>query len=303
MENGKIKVQGRIIEISNAEKALYPKSKFTKGDVLDYYCAISDIMLTHLQNRPLSFHRYPNGIEYQHFVQQEVPHFFPKWMSRKKVVKENGYITHTICNDKKSLIYLASQAVLEFHTWLSRDDAVRNPDKMVFDLDPTSRSIEKLRKATLEMKIILENLGLQSYVMTSGSKGYHIAVPLDRKTDFRKVSELSKKIAKFAATQKKDIFTVQQRKGKRGNKIFIDYFKNNYAQTSIAPYSLRAIEGVPVATPLSWKEMNSKDIRPDKYNIKNIFRRIGQKGDPWKDIYKKGQSLKKIENHLKKAKI
>lgn len=295
MKNQKIKIQGRTIEFSDTEKIFYPKSKITKGDVIDYYSLIAEYILPHLQSRPISFYRYPNGIGYRHFVQQEVPYYFPRWIKRKKVEKEEGTITHAICNDKKTLLYLAEEAVLELHAWSSREDKIRNPDKMVFDLDPTGNDMERVRMAALMVrKILEEELKLQTFVMTTGLRGYHVVVPLDRKMNFNRVHKIAEKIARFITRQNDKLFTIEQRKIRGGRKVFIDYLRNSYGQTSIAPYSLRAQEGAPVATPLFWEEMQNKNIHPQKYNMKNIFRRLKQKGDPWKDIYKRGQSLGRI---------
>lgn len=295
MKNQKVKIQGRTIEFSDTEKIFYPKSKITKGDVIDYYSSIAEYILPHLRSRPLSFYRYPNGIGYRHFVQQEVPHYFPWWIKRKKVAKEEGIITHAICNDKKTLLYLAEEAVLELHAWPSREDKIKNPDKMVFDLDPMGNDMEKVRMAALMAREILEEkLKLQTFVMATGLRGYHVVVPLDRKMSFDRVHAIAEKIARFIAKQDDKLFTIEQRKARRGKKVFIDYLRNNYGQTSIVPYSLRAQENAPVAAPLSWEEMRNKNIHPQKYNIKNIFRRMGKRGDPWKGIYRSGQSLREI---------
>lgn len=300
MKDQKLKIQGSASEISNTEKNFYPKAKITKGNVLDYYENISKIILPHLKDRLLVFDRYPNGIEYQHFVQQEVPDYFPKWMDRKRVAKEEGgYITHAICNDKKSLLYLVQEAVLEFHTWLSRVDKIKNPDKLVFDLDPTGTNIDRVREGALFIKNILDELEIKSYVMTTGGRGYHIVIPLDRKMDFNKAHMIAERIAKYIANKNKDLFSADPRKSGRRGKVFVDYVRNSYGLTEVCPYSLRAKEGASIATPVTWDEMKSKRMSPQKYTIKNILRRISQKGDPWKDIYKNGQSLKKIEKKLK----
>lgn len=302
MKDQKIKIGSRTLEISNTDKLYYPKNRIKKGDILDYYCKISEYLLPHIKKRLLSMHRYPNGIEYQHFVQQEIPQYFPAWIDRKRVRKEDGYITHAICSDKQSLVYLANEAVLEFHIWPSRNDNVNNPDKLIFDLDPPKGNVVKARKAALAIKEILEEIGLRAYVMSTGSQGYHIVVPLDRKLSFKKTYPISEKIAKMAVRAYPSLLTTELRKEKRGGKVFVDYMRNSYGQTSIAPYSLRARKGAPIATPLSWEEMRNASTNPSRYDIKNIFRRLSRIDDPWKDINKDKQSLTKAQRKLDKIK-
>jgi len=302
MKDQKIKIGNSTIEITNAEKIYYPKNRIKKGDVLDYYCKISEYLLPHIKKRLLSMHRYPNGIEYQHFIQQEIPGYFPPWIARKRVKKEGGFITHTICDNKQTLIYLSNEAVLEFHIWLSRSDNVTNPDKIIFDLDPPKGNTQKARKAALAMKEILDDISLRSYVMSTGSNGYHIIVPLDGKLSFKKTHPISEKIARIAEKSYPSLLTTEQRKEKRRGRVFVDYIRNSYGQTSIAPYSLRAKNGAPIATPLSWDEMRRASTDPAKYDFKNIFRRLSRTGDLWQNIYEEKQSLTQAKGKLDKLK-
>lgn len=283
------------IELSNEDKVLFNESGITKGDIIEYYKKISPVMLPHIKGRPLTLHRYPDGINEKGFYQKQISNYFPKWIDRVSVNKKEGEkITHVLCNDKKTLIYLANQACITFHAWLSNTDNLNKPNRMVFDLDPSNDDITLIIKAAKELKRTLDNFNLKSYLMTTGSRGVHVVVPIIPEFNFDEVRNYAKKIAEMVVKKNPDQYTVEHRKEKRNGRVFIDYLRNSYAQTSVVPYSIRSKKGATVATPLEWSEINSKDFDPQKYTINNIFRRLGQKEDPWKNIDLNKGSLKDI---------
>lgn len=287
------------VEISNSDKILFGKSGITKEELAKYYRDISDIMLPYVQNRPISMKRYPNGIDEEGFYQKEAPDYFPDFVKRVRVSVEDGSQLQVACNNTETLVYLADQACITPHIWLSKEDKLNYPDRLIFDLDPPKGDFTQVRESALILKDILDELKLNSFVMTTGSKGLHLIIPLDRSQKYEDVRSFARdfgdKVVEF-----EDGFTMEQRKNKRGNRVFIDYLRNAYGQTSVPPYSVRARENAPVATPFHWDELNDKEINSQSYNIKNIFRRLSQKDDPWKGIGRRGQSIKKAKKRLER---
>ncbi len=284
-------ISGHKIEISNPKKELY--SGITKQDIIDYYVKVSSLMLSHIRKRPIAMKRYPNGITSDGFYQKEAPKYFPSWITRAKVRKGSSHQDMIICNDKAAIAYLANQAVLTWHIWLSTTDNLENPDKMIFDLDPSNKDFSQVKEAARTIKKKLDSINLRSFLMTTGGKGLHIVIPIKPEHHFDKVRSFAKKLAQNVVSENPDGFTLEHRISKREGKIFIDYLRNAYAQTAVAPYSLRAKESAPIATPIGWDEL-SRLKSSQQYNIKNIFRRLNRKKDPWKDINRLRQKLSDI---------
>jgi bifunctional non-homologous end joining protein LigD len=235
-------------------------------------------------------HRFPDGITKEGFYQKQVPDYFPSWIYRKTVpLKKGEKQTLVIVDDADSLLYLANQGVLVFHAMLSCADAVNKPDKIVFDLDPSGDDIKELRFAARLLKKKLEEYGLHPFVMTTGSRGYHVVTPIIPEHSFIKVHAFAKKIADSLADEYPDRLTTEMSKSERKKRVFIDYLRNSYNQTSVAPYSLRAHEGAPVATPINWSELSK--TKPQQYTIKTLFKRLSRKQDPWKNFDKKAMRL------------
>jgi bifunctional non-homologous end joining protein LigD len=254
--------------------------------------------LPHLRDRPLSLQRFPDGIAKDGFYQKDVPDYFPDWIDRAQLAKENGTITHVLANRAATLVYLAGQACITLHAALSRVDDIAKPDRLIFDLDPSDDDFEKVRFAARKLHEVLRGGEVTSYVQTTGSRGLHIVVPLDRSAGFDDVREFARKLAKRLCDANPDQLTIEQRKSKRGARVFIDYLRNAYGQTSAAPYSVRAKPGAPIATPLDWSEVGNPKLGPRTYTLRNIFRRLGRKDDPWRDIDRHAQSLATIQDKL-----
>ncbi len=300
MDDRKINVDSYTIEISNLGKVFFPDENITKGDLIDYYRRIAPIMLPYLEERPLMMHRFPDGISKQGFYQKEISDYFPDYIQRTSVEKkeQGGSQTLVVCNNAATLVYLANQACITPHVWLSRRDNPEYPDKLIFDLDPPSVDFEPVRTGARLLKEMLEEIGLTSFVMTTGSKGLHVMVPLDRKGDFNTVRAFASGLADFLAQKEPELFTTETRKDKRQDRIFLDYLRNAYAQTAVPPYAVRAKFGAPVAAPLDWHELESRKLHSSTYNLKNIFRRLGQKDDPWQKAMHKPESLDKPRKRL-----
>ena len=296
-----IKTSGHEIELSNPGKEIFPDAGLTKKDLVEYYQRISEYILPYLEDRPMMLHRYPNGIDGKDFYQKEEPDYFPDWIDTIKVdVKKEGQDKQEFvnCNSEATLLYCANQASITPHVWLSKKDNLRHPDRMIYDLDPPEGEFEVVRECAKDFRKLFEELELNAFVMTTGSKGIHVVLSLDRKSGFEEVRQFAKDVANLLADRKPDNYTVETLKKKRKGRLFLDYLRNSYGQTAVAPYSLRARKGAPVATPLDWNEIGDKDLDSQSYHHGNIFRRLGSKNDPWKDFFKKQNNLTKARKKL-----
>lgn len=295
-----ITLGNRQIELSHLDKVFFPDSGLTKGDLVDYYRRIAEVALPHLRDRPLSMHRFPDGITGEGFFQKNLPDYFPDWFDREEMKKEGGTVTYAIANDAASLVYLANQGCITPHLGLARRDKPDRPDRMIFDLDPSVDDFAKVQEAARLLKGELDELELPTFVQTTGSRGLHVVVPLDRSQAFDPVRDFAHRLVDRLAERHPKLLTVEHRKDKRGDRIFLDYLRNAYGQTAVAPYAVRAKEGAPVATPLRWSEAGAGDLGPRRYTIENIFRRLAQIEDPWADIGRNAVALGKARERLAK---
>ncbi len=296
-----IDVNGQEIEISNPDKPMFPDDNITKGDLVEYYGKISEYILPYVKDRPMMLHRYPDGIDGNEFYQKQVSDYFPDWIDTIKVkVKKEGKDEQEFvnCNSQATLLYCANQASITPHVWLSTKEHLSHPDKMIYDLDPPEGNFDVVRKCAKDLRELFEELGLTAFVQTTGSAGMHVVLPIDGKSSFDEVRKFAADVAALLAEREPDFYTVETFKEKRKGRLFIDYLRNSYGQTAVAPYSIRARKGAPVATPLDWDEIGSKELTPQSYTITNIFRRLGNKEDPWKGFYTHANSLRKAGKRL-----
>jgi len=286
-------LDGHTVELSSLDKVYFPQSGLTKGDLIAYYLKIADTMLPYLRGRPLTLHRFPDGIGKDGFFQQNISPYFPAWIARVTVEKEEGGdVTHAICDDAATLVYLAQQGVITPHVWLSTVEDLRRPDRLIFDLDPADNTEDygPVRQAARIVGEALRALGLTPFVMTTGSNGFHVTAPLVREDDFDTVRALAQELAGLLAAQHPDLLTDEQRIAQRQGRIYLDTLRNSYAHTAVPPYAVRAKPGAPAATPLDWDELDSA-MTPRRYTIENLFRRLAQKPDPWRDMLAHAASL------------
>lgn len=296
-----IEVGSRTIEAANLDDVIFPGPGMTQGDLISVYRRLADTMLPHLAGRPLTMERYPDGIDEKGFYQRQAPDYFPEWICRVSVhvKEEDGEQSAVVCEDEATLVYLVDQGVVTPHVWLSRADRLTQPDKLIFDLDPPDDDFDSVRAAGELLRDILFELGLTPFVMTTGSRGAHVVVPLARKEDFDDVRAFAQGVAELAVGEAPDRLTVEMRKKDRGDRLFVDTLRNAYGQNSVAPYAVRAKAGAPVATPLAWDEFSDDSMDSQRYSVENIFRRLGQKADPWADIAEQAQSLSQPRRRLK----
>ncbi len=274
----------RDFEISHPTKLLFPDDAITKADLIDYYERITDAMLPHVRGRLVMMHRFPDGIRGNDFYQKDVPDYFPRWIHTVAVKKEEGELRQLTIENGATLAWLANQGTITVHVGTSRCDAIRQPDRLVFDLDPSEDSFAAVRAAARAARELLESLGMRCWPMTTGSRGLHVVAPLDRSADFDEVRAFAADAAGFLAQWRPDELTVEIRKNKRRGRVFVDYLRNAYAQYAVAPYSVRALPGAPVATPLDWDDIDRGLADARHYSIANVFRRLAQKKDPWRQM-------------------
>jgi bifunctional non-homologous end joining protein LigD len=288
----------RSFEISNADKILFPDDGISKGDLIEYYRRVAEVMLPHVRGRVVTMERFPDGIDGDGFYQKDVPDYFPDWIETVAVAKQGGTLRQLTIENRETLAYLANQGCIAIHVWPSRADDLLHPDRLIFDLDPSTDDFAPVRKAARAVRQALDEVGLPSFVMTTGSRGLHVVSPLDRQADFAAVRDFAVSLARLVAGRDEASFTVEQRKNKRGDRVFIDYLRNAYGQHGIAPYSVRPKPRAPVATPLDWHELGDAKLHPRKYRLGNLFRRLSRKDDPWRDIARRASSLKQARARL-----
>jgi len=288
-----MKVDSHTIDLSNADKILFPEDGITKGDLIDDYRRMADRILPYLEGRPLMLQRFPDGIAETGFYQKQASDYFPDWITTATVqLKDRDEVrTMVVCNDAATLVYLANQACITLHAWLSRRASLNRPDRMIFDLDPAGDDFAGVREAALQLRKVIEEVGLAPYVMTTGSKGLHVAVPLKPGASFDAVRDFARELATYVADRHADRYTLEPRKEKREQRLFLDYLRNGYGQTAVVPYAVRAKAGAAIATPLDWEELSDSSLRSNRYTLRNIFRRLGQKDDPWADMDRDARGL------------
>jgi len=288
-----MKINGHEIEISDTDKVFFPDVGLTKGDLIDYYDEMAEVMVPHMKRYGASMQRFPDGLKEEGWYAKDTPDYFPDWIETVNFPKkEGGSFTAPVVDNRASLVYLANQAVLTLHLYLSRIDDLECPDKMVYDLDPPedSQDFSAVREAALAIRDLMEELDLRCWVQTTGSMGFHVVVPLDRKWGFDKVKDFADDAALVVVRRYPEKFTLEQRKKKRKSRVYLDTYRNTYGATAVAPYAVRARPEAPVATPLDWDEV-ADGANPRDWTVENIQNRLGQKEDPWRGMMRHSQSL------------
>jgi bifunctional non-homologous end joining protein LigD len=296
---------GRVtVRLSNTAKVLFGDDGITKGDLVQYYRAVAGVMVPLLRDRPVAMTRFPDGIASEGILQKNVPAYFPDWITRARVRKEGGSLQQVVCDKAATIVYLANQACIELHAFLSRLDHIREPDQLIFDLDPPdARQFAQVRACALRLReLVTGELGLPAFVKTTGGKGLHVHVPLNARQDFGTVREFARQAAELLAARHPDLVTTEQRRGNRGPRIYLDIMRNAYAQLAVAPYSVRARAGAPVATPLSWDELGDEALSPGQFTLRTVPDRIrgDRAGGPWAGLARHRAGLTRAQESLRR---
>jgi bifunctional non-homologous end joining protein LigD len=288
-----IQVGRRRVPISSPGKVLFPRAGLTKLDLARHYERVAEVMLPYVRDRPLAVQAFPKGIEEHGFFMKAVPDYFPAWVERVTVSKKGGTVTHPLANDAATLVYLAGQNVVTLHTWLSRADEPRGPDRLIVDFDPskTSGGFADVRAAARDAGDRLRDLGLVPYAMVTGSRGIHVVCPLRRGPSFTDVHGFTRALAERMVEDRPGKLTLEWHKAERGDRIYVDVNRIAYAQHAVAPYGVRAREKAPVAMPIHWEELSDRRLKPDSWTVKNVGKRLESEGDPWQGMMRRARKL------------
>jgi len=285
--------------ITHPEKVLFPEDGITKGDLAAYYETMAPQILPHISGRPITMERYPAGIGKKGFWQKDVSKGFPDWLARVEVPKKDGIVHHPIVTDVRSLLWITNQNTVTQHVWASRAPRLKFPDLCVFDLDPSREDVASVRAAAIGLRDLLEKLGLPSWIKTTGSKGFHIVVPLDGKTPMGVVARFANAVGRLFVSLAPDQLTQEFSKVDRRGRIYVDTGRNGYSATFAAAYTVRAKRGAPVSAPCTWNEVERGEVVPSTFNVRNMPDRIAKVGDVWGDMRRTGRSLKRPIEKLK----
>ena len=281
------------VTLTNPDRLLYPRDGITKAHVAQYYEAVAGPMLRTLRDRPLALEHWNQGIDKPSWFHQNIGREGPSWLTTIDTptrTGSRGKVRHLVADSPDALLWLAQMSVLTVHMWHSRGESLEQPDWMLFDLDPAKgKGIEQAIEAALVMRKLLEELELPSVPKTSGKRGIHIFVPLAKKQTYEQMHDFACTLAE-AVTAKVPGMTVERSLSKRRGRLYLDCEQNAYGKTVVAPYSLRAIDGAPVSSPLKWREVTKK-LDPSKYNIKTMPKRLDKVGDLFEDVFAKGVKL------------
>jgi bifunctional non-homologous end joining protein LigD len=273
------------VRVTHPEKVLFPDDGITKGDLVAYYRTVAPRMLPLIAGRPVTMQRFPDGIGRGGFLQKQIGRHFPDWIervtapnrrTRQATVRDE--VTYPVCRHPDDLAYLANQGCVTPHVWLSRAPDIHHPDQMVFDLDPASDDLGVLRLAATSLRGLLEELGLSSFLKSSGSRGLHVVVPLQPAADTDTVKLFSIAVTEALAARHPGELTTEARIANRHGRLYLDVGRNGYAQTMAAPYAVRARPGAPVSVPLEWSELDG--WVPGQHTLATIGERLAAP-NPW----------------------
>ncbi len=295
-KKAQLNVKGTKVDVSNLDKVFYPKTGFTKGDVIDYYMRIAPQLLPHLKNRPFSLKRYPDGVEGFFFYEKQCPSPHPTWVKTAKVAKSGGVIDYCMINNLPSLVWAANLADLELHTFLHRSPAIKRPTAVAFDLDPGAPAdIIDCCQVALRLKAVFDSLKIRSFPKTSGSKGLQAYVPLNTPVTYARTKSFARAIAEMLAGQTPGAVVSKMQKHLRKGKVLVDWSQNDDHKTTVCVYSLRAKERPTVSTPVTWDEVTkaaaAKNPKLVTFGPEQVLKRVKKHGDLFKPVLELKQSL------------
>lgn len=271
---------------------MFTRPKVTKLDLAQHYERIGAVMVPHVAGRPLALQSFPQGTDSRGFFLKSVPGYFPDWIRTVVVPKKGGSLTQVLAGDAATLVYLAGQNVVTPHIWLSRADALRQPDRLIIDLDPSPGiGFGAVRAAARAAGERLREAGLVPYAMVTGSRGIHVVCPLRRGPPFGDVHGFARAVAEAMVADDPKRLTLEWHRSERGARIYIDVNRINYAQHGVAPYAVRPMRGAPVAMPIHWDELDDARLKPDSWTVRTASERVKSEGDAWKGINRRARKL------------
>jgi bifunctional non-homologous end joining protein LigD len=298
-ERLEIRVGRRVVALSSPDKVLFPEDGITKRDLFEHYVAVGPVMLPHVKGRPVTMERYPEGIHGERFYQKEAWRHAPEWMEVAELPKEKGTVRHVVLTETATLAYLAQQNTITLHVWLSKADRPHEPDHVVWDLDPaTEDEFGLVRSTALRLRELLAELGLTPFVKTTGSKGLHVVLPITRGPTTPDAANFAARVGSELVRRDPERLTMEGRKEARRGRLFVDTWRNGYAQMVVAPYAVRARPGAPVATPVEWSEVEDDRLRPDTFTLRTIGERLSSTGDAWKGMARGARSIREASKRL-----
>jgi bifunctional non-homologous end joining protein LigD len=294
-----IRVGRRTITVSHGDRVVFPESGVTKAEIVEHYHSVASHMLPHIRGRPVMMQRFPGPSGSPAIYQKAIPSHFPEWIDRITVPKVGGTVTHVVCDDAATLVYMTNQGCITPHVWLSRVDSLERPDRMIIDLDPGTGGVADARFAARLARELLTEAGLVPYLMATGSRGYHVVVPLRPIADFEEVRAVAFGLAEAMARRAPDLLTTEFYKASRGGRLFLDCNRNAWAQTAVPPYAVRPRPDAPVSVPLSWDELDT--AAPDGWTVRTIAERLEHFPDPWRGFGPHMRTLNAARRWLARA--
>ena len=273
------------IAISHPEKVIFPESGITKGELASYYQLVAPVMLPHIAGRPVTMERFHRGIGEKGFFQKNLGPAAPAWLERVAVPKSDGVVNYAIVRDARGILWMANQNSITPHVWTSRVPKLLYPDLCVFDLDPLVDDADALRSATLLLRDTLAELGVASWVKTSGSKGFHVVFALDEKSDSGQVARFAHAVGRELVRRAPDRLTQEFYKADRGGKILVDTGRNDFGATFAATYAVRPKPGAPTSAPCTWDELESGEVGPQSITLRTMPERLAAHGDLWVNLF------------------
>ena len=290
-----IRAGRRTVTVTHGDRVVIPYSGITKSEIVEHYHRVARWMLPHVRGRPVMMQRFPGSDGNATIYQKAIPSHFPEWIHRVTVPKVGGTVTHPVIDEAATLVYLANQGSITPHVWLSRVDHLNQPDRMIIDLDPGSGGVADARFAAHLAHDLFTEAGLVPHLMATGSRGYHVVVPLRVRDTFEEVREVCFGLGEALARRAPDRLTTEFHKAKRAGRLFLDCNRNAYAQTAVPPYAVRPRPAAPVAVPLAWDELDTTD--PDAWTVRTIGKRL-EGADPWAGFARRARTLDKAREWL-----
>ena len=281
--------------ISHPEKVLFPDDGITKGELAAYYERVAPLMVTHMHHRPITMERFHRGIGEKGFFQKNVPKGAPAWLETVAVPKKDGVVNYPIIADERGVMWLVNQNCITPHVWASRVPDLFHPDICVFDLDPLDDDASVLRDAMLLLRDLLSELGCRSWVKTSGSRGFHVVVPLDGVADAGQAARFAHRSGRMLVERDPAHLTQEFYKADRGGRILIDTGRNELGATFAAAYAVRPRTHAPVSAPCTWEEVETELVGPQTFTLRGMAERLDAVGDLWGDLHRSPCTLPSLD--------